>query len=44
MHKGGICPPIRTIQDFSSFVEDNNLSDIFPNNGLYTSTNKHIGF
>ena len=42
--KGGICPPIRTIQDFSSFVEDNNLSEIFLENGLYTWTNQHIGF
>ena len=42
--KGGICPPIRTIQDFSSFVEDNNLSDILPMNGLYTWTNRRIGF
>ena len=42
--KEGICPPIKTIQDFYSFVEDNNFSDIFPNNGLYTWTNRHIGF
>ena len=42
--KGGICAPIRTIQGFSSFVEDNNLSDIFPYNGLYTWTNRRIGF
>ena len=42
--KGGICLPIKTIQDFSSFVEDNNLSDIFLDNGLYTWTNRRIGF
>ena len=31
--KGSICPPIKAIEHFSWFVEDNNLSDIFPTMG-----------
>jgi ribonuclease HI/exonuclease III len=41
---GGICPPARTIQDFSSFLLDNDFLDVIPDSGGYTWTNKKMGF
>ena len=40
----GIIPPPKTLQDFNAFVDNNNLMDVHPNNGLLTWTNKRCGF
>lgn len=37
---GGISPPLKTIQDFSKFLEDSNLMDIEPSSGSFSWTNK----
>ena len=41
---GGIYPPIKTIQDFSYFVDNNNRMDVIPSQGYFTWTNKRAGF
>ena len=41
---GGIFPPIKTIQDFAQFFENNDLMDIQPSNGNFTWTNRRSGF
>ena len=41
---GGIIPPTKTLRDFNAFVDNNNLMDVFPFNGIYTWTNKRAGF
>jgi hypothetical protein len=41
---GGICPPLKTIQDFAQFVENNDLMDVKPLNGKFTWTNRRAGF
>ena len=41
---GGIFPPIKTIQDFAQFVENNDLMDIQPSNGKFTLTNRRSVF
>ena len=33
---GGIIPPSKTLQDFNAFVDNNNLMDVHPNNGVFT--------
>lgn len=34
----------RTMQDFQSFIEDNELYDVVPRNGFFTWNNRRIGF
>ena len=41
---GSIIPPLKTLQDFNCFVDNNNLMDIHPRNGSFTWTNKRVGF
>ena len=41
---GGIIPPPKMLQDFNTFVDNNNLMDVNPNNGVFTWTNKRSGF
>ncbi len=41
---GGICPLIKTIQDFAQFFENNDLTYIQPSNGNFTWTNRRSGF
>ena len=41
---GGISPPLRTIEDFTNFVDNNGLMDIPPSQGMYTWSNRRDGF
>ena len=41
---GGIFSPIKTIQYFAQFVENNDLMDIRPSNGKFTLTNRRSSF
>lgn len=34
--KGGILPPQRAMEDFATFIRDNALMDIIPQNGSFT--------
>lgn len=40
---GGIFPPLKTIQDFLQFVENNDLVDIQSSNSKFTLMNKRFG-
>ena len=41
---GGIIPPCKNLQDFNAFLDNNNLMDVNPINGVFTQTNKRSGF
>lgn len=41
---GGISPPLRTIEDFTNFVDNNGLMDIPPSQGMYTWSNRRDGY
>ncbi|XP_057863998.1 uncharacterized protein LOC131072015 [Cryptomeria japonica] len=42
--RGGIIKSMRIIVDFGEFMDNNQLLDVVPNNGLYTWNNRRVGF